>query len=161
MHLLHQSCHCWKHRRKASFWIFRSSAIDLISSLVAKRNSSSRKALLSSPNHSTLRISLRVTFGCSILWKWASGEHVSQPWGTSNRVRRPNSGRFQKKSSAGASNNSRSDGANVCVCVCVCVCVRARARARVLFWRLLGKRCHMSYLYSAVPQFRELFDCPS
>jgi len=30
-------------------------------------NSSPRKAFLSSPNHRTLRISLRVTFGCSLL----------------------------------------------------------------------------------------------
>jgi len=40
-------------------------------------------------------------------------------------MRRPNFGRFQKKPSAGASNNGRIDGANVCVCVCA----RARARA--------------------------------
>jgi len=132
-HLLHLSCHCWKHRRKASFGIFRSSAVvfDLLSSMVAKRvplrpifrvgnsrvtqseirrlrwlgddrnacimqfggngvtsgresgfritithrtkhrllrgNSSPRKAFLSSPNHRTLRMSLRVTFGCSLL----------------------------------------------------------------------------------------------
>ena len=37
----------------------------------------------------------------------------------------------------------------------MCVC------ARILIWRWLGKRCHMSYHYSAIPQFRELFDCPS
>ena len=36
----------------------------------------------------------------------------------------------------------------------VCVC------ARVLLWRWFGKRCPMSYHYSAIPQFRELFDCP-
>ena len=37
----------------------------------------------------------------------------------------------------------------------VCVC------ARVLLWRWLGKRCHMSYHFSAIPpHFRELFDCP-
>ena len=40
---------------------------------------------------------------------------VSQPWKTSNGMRRPNSRRFQKKPSAGASNNGRIDGANVCV----------------------------------------------
>jgi hypothetical protein len=34
-----------------------------------------------------------------------------------------------------------------------CVC------ARVLLWRWLGKRCRMSYHYSAIPPFRELFDC--
>ena len=37
----------------------------------------------------------------------------------------------------------------------VCVC------ARVWLWRWLGKRCYMSYHYSAIPQFRELCDCPS
>ena len=37
-----------------------------------------------------------------------------------------------------------------------CVC----ARARVILWIWLGKRCHMSYHYSAIPHFRELFDCP-
>jgi hypothetical protein len=26
-HLLHRFCHCWRHRRKASFRIFRSSAV--------------------------------------------------------------------------------------------------------------------------------------
>jgi hypothetical protein len=37
--LLHGSCHCWKHRRKASVGIFRSSAVafDLLPSTVAKR----------------------------------------------------------------------------------------------------------------------------
>jgi len=44
------------------------------------------KSFLSSPNHRTLRISLRVTFGCSLLWKWASRGRVSQPWRTSNRM---------------------------------------------------------------------------
>jgi len=157
--MLHRSSHRWKHKRKAFFGIFRSSpiAFDLMSSMVANRNSSPRKAFLSSPNHRTLRISLQVTFGCSLLWKWASRGHVSHPWRTSNRMQRPNSGRFWKKPSAGASNSSRIDGASVCVCVCVCV----RARARVLLWRWLDKRCHMSYHYSAIPQFRELFDWPS
>ncbi|KDR19555.1 hypothetical protein L798_06353 [Zootermopsis nevadensis] len=36
-HLLHRSCHCWKHRQKASFGIFRSLAFDLMSSMVEKR----------------------------------------------------------------------------------------------------------------------------
>ena len=35
-------------------------------------NSSQRKAFLSSPHHRTLWISLRVTFGCSLLLNWAS-----------------------------------------------------------------------------------------
>ena len=73
------------------------------------------KAFLSSPNHRTLRISLRVTFGCSWLWKWASRGRVSQPWRTSNQMRRPNSGRFQKNPSVGASNSDRTDGTSVCV----------------------------------------------
>ena len=37
----------------------------------------------------------------------------------------------------------------------VCVC------ARVLLWRWLGKRCHMSCHYCAIPIFRELFASPS
>jgi hypothetical protein len=90
-----------------------------------------------------------VIFGCSLLWKWASRGHILQLWRTSSRMWRPNSGRFQKKPSAGASNNGRIDGASVC------------ALARVLLWRWLGKRCHMSYQYSAIPQFQELFNCPS
>jgi hypothetical protein len=59
--------------------------------------------------------------------------HGSQLWTTSNQMRRPNSGGFQKKHSAGASNNDRIDEErereSVCVCVCVsvsvsvCVCV--------------------------------------
>jgi len=100
-------------------------------------------------NHHTYQISLRVTFGCFLLWKWASRGLVSQPWTASNQMRRPNSGRFQKKPSAGASNNGRVDGASVCVC------------PRVLLWRWLGKHFHMSYHYSAIPHFRELFGCPS
>ena len=78
--------------------------------------SSPKKTFLSSPSHRTLRISLRVTFGCFLLWKWASRGRVSQPWRTWNRIRRPNSGRFQKKPSAGASNNGRIVEASVCVC---------------------------------------------
>jgi hypothetical protein len=37
-HLLHRSCHCWKHRRKASFGIFRNSAVafEFMFSMVAK-----------------------------------------------------------------------------------------------------------------------------
>ena len=66
-------------------------------------------------DHRTHQISLRVTFGCFLLLKWASRGRVSQPWRTSNRMRRPNSGGFQKKPSADASNSGRIDGANVCV----------------------------------------------
>jgi hypothetical protein len=32
---------------------------------------------------------------------------------------------------------------------------------RVLLWRWFGKRCRMSYHYSAIPPFWELFDWPS
>jgi hypothetical protein len=95
-------------------------------------NSSPSKAFLWPPNHRTLRISLRVTFGSSIFWKWASRGRVSQPWKISSGMRRPNSGRFQKKPSAGASNSG--NGASVCVCVCVCVCVFARARAQGFYF---------------------------
>jgi len=84
-------------------------------SVVVRCNSSPRKAFVSSPNHRTLRISLRVTFGCSPLLKWASRGRTSPPWRTSNRMRRPNCRRIQKKPSAGASNNGRIDGANGCV----------------------------------------------
>jgi len=38
---------------------------------------------------------------------------------------------------------------------------QVRAWARALLWRWLGKRYRMSYHYSAIPHFRELFDCPS
>ena len=44
-------------------------------------NSSPRKAFLSSPNHRTLWISLRVTFGCSLFWKYASRGRVSHHGG--------------------------------------------------------------------------------
>ena len=70
------------------------------------------------------------------------------PWRTSNRMRRPNSGRFQEKPSTSASNNGRIDGASVCV-------------RKGLTLKVIDKRCHMSYHYSATPQFRELCDCPS
>jgi hypothetical protein len=36
-----------------------------------------------------------------------------------------------------------------------------RACARILIWMWLDKRCRISYHYSAIPPFRELFDCPS
>jgi len=73
------------------------------------------QAFLSTPNHRTLQISLRVTFGSSLLWKWASRGRISQPWRTSYQMRQLNFGRFQKKPSAGACNNGRIDGAGGCV----------------------------------------------
>jgi hypothetical protein len=51
----------------------------------------------------------------------ASRGPVSQPWRTSNLTRRPNSGKFQQKTSAGASNSSRIGVASVCVPVRACV----------------------------------------
>jgi hypothetical protein len=70
--------------------------------------------------------------------------HVSQPWRTSNLMRQPNSGRFQKKPSNGASNNGRIDGASACV----------RACAQGSFFG--GKRCRMSHHYSVIPPIQEL-----
>jgi hypothetical protein len=102
----------------------------------------------SSPNRRTLRISLQVTFGCFLPSKWASRRHVSQPWRTSTRMRLPNSGRFLKKPSADASNNDRINGASVYV-----------SKRPTL--KALCKRCRMSYHYSAIPPFRELFGYPS
>jgi hypothetical protein len=93
--------------------------------------------------HRTLWISLRVTFGCSKLWKWASSGYVSQPWRTSNRMRRPSSGRIQMKPPSGATNSAKIDGASVRAC-------------RVPLWRWLWKRCRISYRYSAVQPFPEL-----
>jgi hypothetical protein len=93
-------------------------------------NSSPRKTFLSTPNHHTLRITLRDTFGCSPLWKLTSRGHVLQPWRTSNRMQRPYFGRFQKKPFACASNSGRINGTSVGVCVCVCVRVRVRVCVR-------------------------------
>ena len=213
-HLLHRSCHCWKHRQKASFGIFRSSAFafDLMSSMVAKRvplrpifgvgksekslrarsgecggwvmigmlawcssggngttsgressfcttmthrathrllcsNSSPRETFLSSPIHRTLQITLWVTFGSFLLWKWAARGRVSQRWRTSNRMRWPNSRRFQRSLPMVLPTMA---GSREQLCV----------HAKILLWGWLGKRCHMYYHYSAIPYFRELFDCP-
>ena len=45
-------------------------------------------------DHRTHQISLRVNFGCFLLLKWTLRGRVSQPWRTSNRMRRPNSRRI-------------------------------------------------------------------
>jgi hypothetical protein len=119
-------------------------------------NSSPRKAFLSSVNHRNLRISLRVTFGCSLLLKWASRGRVSQPWKTSNATTEL---RKIPKEAFGGCFQQWQDRWSKCVCVCVCVC--ACARAGFLLRRWLGKRCHMSNHYSAIPHFRERFDRPS
>jgi hypothetical protein len=72
-----------------------------------RRNYFSRKTFLSSPSHRTFRISLRVTFGSSLIWKWASREYVPQKWRTLNRMLRSNCGIFQSKPSSGTFNNGR------------------------------------------------------
>ena len=69
---------------------------------------------------------------------WSAASEQTSHWQVSS-----------SNTSAGAPNNCRIDGASVCLC------------ARVLLWRWLGKCCHMSYHYSPIPQFRELFDSPS
>jgi hypothetical protein len=83
-------------------------------------NSSPRKMFLSSPNHCTLYLAPSDFWLFRIL-KMILKVDVSQPWRPSNRMRWPNSLRFQKKKpSAVLSNNGRINGASVCVCVCVC-----------------------------------------
>ena len=111
-------------------------------------NSSPRKAFLSSPNHRTLWISLRVTFGCSLFWKRASRGRVSHHGWHRNECdgRTPED---SKRSLPPVHPTMVGSMEQVCVC------------ARVRLWMWLGKRCHMSYHYSAIPQFRELCDCPS
>jgi hypothetical protein len=90
---------------------------------------------------SYLTILLRVTFGCYPVLVWASKEHVSQHWRTSNWMQRPN-WKIPKMLSASAPNNGIIDRKSVCA-------------------RALGKRCGVSYHYIAIPPFRELFYCPS
>jgi hypothetical protein len=76
-------------------------------------NPSPREIFLSIHNHCALRILVRMAFGWSLLREWVSSGNVSQPWRTSNRMRRPSSGKFPKKPSTGVSNNCRVDGASV------------------------------------------------
>ena len=111
-------------------------------------NSSPRKAFLSSPNHRTLWISLRVTFGCSLFWKYASRGRVSHHGG--HRIECDGWTPEDSKRSLPPVHPTMA-GSMEQVCVC----------ARVWLWRWLDKRCPMSYHYSAIPQFRELCDCPS
>ena len=111
-------------------------------------NSSPRKAFLSSPNHRTLWISLRVTFGCSLFWKYASRGRVSHHGG--HRIEWDSWTPEDSKRSLPLVHPTMA-GSMEQVFVC----------ARVWLWRWLDKRCHMSYHYSAVLQFRELCDCPS
>jgi hypothetical protein len=95
---------------------------------ILRSNSSPRKSFLSPLNHGTLRISLRVTSGCSLLWKWSSKGHVSQPCRTSESNATVVHRKFQGKPPASASKNGRMDEPSVCVCVCLFVFVRARAQ---------------------------------
>ena len=111
-------------------------------------NSSPRKAFLSSPNHRTLWISLRVTFGCSLFWKCASRGRVSHHGG--HRIECDGWTPEDSKRSLPPVHPTMA-GSMEQVCVF----------ARVWLWRWLDKRCHISYHYSAIPQFRELCDCPS
>ena len=111
-------------------------------------NSSPRRAFLSSPNHRTLWVSLRVTFGCSLFWKCSSRGRVSHHGG--HRIECDGwTPEDSKRSLPPVHPTIAGSMEQVCVC------------ARVWLWRWLGKRCHMSYHYSAVPQFRELCYCPS
>jgi hypothetical protein len=80
----------------------------------------------------------------------ASMRPNSQAWRTSIGMQCLNSGKFQKKFSAGASKNGRIDGTSVCV----------RACSRVLLCRWLVKRwpCVLPLYCNAT--IAELFDCP-
>jgi hypothetical protein len=55
--------------------------------------------------------------------------------------------------------DSRIDGASVCVCVCIYICVCVYVRTRVPYFEADYIRVAMSYHYSAITSFRELFDC--
>lgn len=71
-----------------------------------------RKTFLSSHNHCTFRITLWMTFGYSLLWKWASEGNILEPQRTSKQMWWPDSELFQKKPSVSAFNNGRIDGAS-------------------------------------------------
>jgi hypothetical protein len=92
-------------------------------------NSSPRKAFLPSPNHRTHRISLRVTFGCSLLWKWASRW---TRFATMEDIKSNATAQLRKipKEAFQRGFQQWQHRWNKCVCVCVCMCVRARARAQ-------------------------------
>jgi hypothetical protein len=81
-----------------------------------------------------------------LLRKWAGRGLVSQ-WMTSDRMRRPSSGRFQKKPSAGAYSKGRIDGRSMCAhkgC--------ALKAIRYALPYVLPLQCN-----TTIP---ELFDCP-
>jgi hypothetical protein len=69
--------------------------------------------VVSSPNHRTLRTSLQWLLAVPHSENGPQGGHVSQQWTILNRKRRPNSGRFQQKFSAGTSNSGRNNRASV------------------------------------------------
>jgi hypothetical protein len=66
-------------------------------------NSSPRKAFLSTRNHCTLQISLRMTLGCCLHWNWASRWCVT----TMEDIKSNAMVKLQKKPSTGASNSGR------------------------------------------------------
>jgi hypothetical protein len=101
------------------------------------------RQFLSSSNRHTLRISLRVALDCPLLWKWTSRGHVSQPRRASTWTRWLNSGRFWNEPSACASNSGKIN------------------EAYVHEQKVSTLHCHLPYHYSAIPLFREFFDCPS
>jgi len=93
-------------------------------------NSSPRKAFVSSPNHRTLWISLQVTFGCSLLYKWASRGRILHHGGR------------QIECDSQTLEDSKRSLPPVLPTMAgsleqVCVCARARAHARVQLWRWL------------------------
>jgi hypothetical protein len=97
-------------------------------------NSSPRKAFLSSLNHRNLRISLRVTFGCSLLWKWHFAPTEDIKWNSTAELQKIPKEAF-------------------------CRCFQQWQDR----WskRVCARHCHMSNHYSVVPHFWELFGCPS
>ena len=86
-----------------------------------------RKAFMSSPNHHTLRILLRVTFICSLLYKWALRGRVLHHGGHQIECdgRTPED---SKRSLPPVLPTMAGSMEHVCVCVCVCVCARACAQ---------------------------------
>ena len=93
-------------------------------------NSSPRKAFLSSPNHRTLWISLRVTFGCPLFWKCSWRGSVSHHGG--HRIECDGWTPEDSKRSLPPVHPTMA-GSIEQVCVC----------ARVWLWRWLDKRSHI------------------
>ena len=96
-------------------------------------NSLLRKAFTSSPNHCSLRISLRVTFVCSLLYKWAWRGRISHHGGHQIEC----DGRTPEDSKRSLSPMLPTMAGSmekvcVCVCVCVCACVRKGLTSKVI-----------------------------